>query len=95
MSERPIVLHDPTSELASAIRPRLAPPKSLEGKTIALLDLGKIRSDEFMDYVEPRLRARGLDVLRVAKPTNAKPAPTDVIHRIVTDADLVVEALAD
>ncbi len=89
------VLHDPTSELDPIVRPRLRPPPSLEGRTIALLDIGKIRSDEFLDTVEKELRARGLDVLRVAKPTNAKPAPDEVIHRVAGDADVAVVALAD
>ena len=82
------VLHDPTSELAPQQRPRVAPPPSLEGKTVALLDLGKIRSDEFLDHVETRLLARGLEVLRTAKPTNAKPAPASVIETIVAQADV-------
>ena len=89
------VLHDPTSELAPETKPRLLPTSGLEGKTIALLDLGKIRSDEFLDHVHDRLARRGFSVLRVAKPTNAKPAPLDVLQRIVGEADVVVEALAD
>ena len=95
MTDATTILHDPTSELNPTRRPRLAPPPSLEGKTIALLDLGKIRSDEFLDHVENRLTARGIDVIRTAKATNAKPAPTEVIHQIVDNADVVVEALAD
>ncbi len=89
------VLHDPTSELAPVLRPRLRPTSPLEGKTVALLDIGKIRSDEFLDYVHRRLIARGLEVLRFAKPTNAKPAPLDVLDRIAAEAQVVVEALAD
>ena len=91
----PIVLHDPTSELSPTVRTRLAPPTTLEGKTVALLDIGKIRSDEFLDHVQTRLVSRGLDVLRTAKPTNAKAAPVEVIQQIVAGADVVVEALAD
>lgn len=90
-----VVLHDPTSERSPERRPRRAPPESLEGRTIALLDLGKLRSDEFLDTVERRLRERGHRVLRTAKPTNAKPAPPQVIASIVEGADVVVEALAD
>ena len=89
------LLHDPTSEILPEMRPRLAPPESLEGKTIALLDIGKIRSDEFLDYVEARLQKRGLAVLRAAKATNTRTAPTEVIDEIVEGADVVVEALAD
>ena len=89
------VLHDPTSELDPLVRPRLRPPPSLEGRRVALLDIGKIRSDEFLDTVEEELAARGVDILRVAKPTNAKPAPDEVIDRVVGEADVAVVALAD
>ena len=95
MKEEGTVLHDPTSELAPVVRPRLQPRSPLAGSTVALLDLGKIRSDEFLDHVERRLSARRLRVLRFAKPTNAKPAPLGVLQRIAAEAHLVVEALAD
>ena len=95
MNQRDTILHDPTAELAPESRPRRAPPSSLDGKTVALLDIGKIRSDEFLDHVHDRLRSRGIDVLRVAKATNAKPAPAAVLQEVVLGADVVVEALAD
>jgi len=95
MSARNRFLHDPTSEVAPERRPRLTPPSSLDQKTVALLDIGKIRSDEFLDSVADRLAARGIETLRVAKPTNAKPAPQHVLDQIVDDADVVVVALAD
>ena len=95
MSTGSAILHDPTSELSPVMRPRRTPPPELDGKTIALLDIGKIRSDEFLDYVDARLADRGHSVLRTAKPTNAKPAPTEVIQTIATEADVVVVALAD
>lgn len=88
-------LHDPTSESAPIQRPRRTPPTSLEGKVVALQDIGKTRSDEFLDYVEARLQARGLRTLRSAKPTNAKVAAPEVLQRIATEADVVVQALAD
>ena len=89
------VLHDPTAELAPTSRPRLTPPKSLDGKRVALFDIGKTRSDEFLDHVEAHFRDRGLETLRVAKPTNATPAPRTVIAKIIEEADVVVVALAD
>ena len=90
-----VQLHDPTSESSPVMRPRATPPETLNSRTVALLDIGKIRSDEFLDTVEDRLRSRGLDVFRAAKPTNAKPAPRDVIDGVVENADVVVVALAD
>ena len=88
-------LHDPTSELAPVLRPRQAPPRSLDGKKVALFDLGKIRSDEFLDSLEQGLAQRGIEVLRSGKPTNARPAERALIDEVAARADLVIEALAD
>ena len=88
-------IFDPTGEQAPAMRERLAPPASLEGKTVALFDIGKTRSDEFLDSLEPELNSRGINTLRVAKPTNAKVATPEILWKIVDGADVVVEALAD
>lgn len=95
MTASTVTLHDPTSETDPVSRPRLSPPGSLEGRTVALFDIGKIRSDEFLDTVASELSARGIETTRVAKPTNAKPAPTEAIHAVVEGADVVVVALAD
>ena len=89
------LLHDPTSERSPLQRPRVSPPESLEGKTVALFDLGKIRSDEFLDALEVRFVERGIQVVRASKPTNATPAPPDIIQDVAHRAHVVVEALAD
>ncbi len=89
------LLHDPTSEASPLMRPRLEPPATLDAKTVALFDIGKIRSDEFLDHVERRLTERGIQVIRVAKPTNAKPATLDIIEDVSARAHVVVGALAD
>lgn len=88
-------LRDPTAETSAIKRPRVAPPVSLEGLTIGLFDIGKTRSDEFLDHVEKRLVERGLKVRRYAKPTNAKVAPTEIIQKVVAEADAVMIALSD
>lgn len=88
-------LRDPTAETAPLRRARTRPPQSLEGLTIGLFDIGKTRSDEFLDQVEARLRARKLKVARYAKPTNAKVAPAEVIDKVVKEADVVLIALSD
>jgi hypothetical protein len=88
-------MRDPTGEAAPVQRERRKPPKSLDGLTIGLLDIGKMRSDEFLDSVDRLLTERGLTVRRYAKPTNAKPAPLPVVQSIATECDIVVEALAD
>lgn len=91
----PGVLHDPTSEAAPSVRPRVPPPAALDGKTVGLFDLGKSRSAEFLDHLQARLEGRGLATRRFAKPTNAKPATDAILAEIAADADVVVEALAD
>jgi hypothetical protein len=88
-------LRDPTAERTPIKRARKKPPQSLEGRTIALFDIGKTRSDEFLDRVEARLAERRLKVKRYAKPTNAKVAPAAVIDRVASEADVVLIALSD
>ena len=88
-------MRDPTGETSAVQRERLRPPESLDGLTIGLLDIGKTRSDEFLDSVDALLTERGIKVRRYAKPTNAKPAPVEVLQSLATECDLVVEALAD
>lgn len=90
-----IWLLDPTAELAPVRRPRRAPPASLEGLTVALLDIGKARGDVFIDRIDELMRARGLEVRRYAKPTNTKVAPVPIAQAIATECDVVVEALSD
>jgi hypothetical protein len=89
------VLLDPTGERSSATRERVARLDSLDGKTVGLLDISKPRGDIFLDTIEARLRDRGAEVLRFAKPTFTKPAPIDLRHEIATRCDAVIEALAD
>jgi len=69
---------------------------SLEGRTIALLDISKPGGSVFLDRVEQRLKERyGVaGVVRAMKPTFAKPAPAGVIEKI-RHVDAVIEGLAD
>jgi hypothetical protein len=86
------------SPLDDAARPPVAwapRPATLEGASVGLLDIAKTRSDEFLDRVEELLRGRGVaQVVRLRKPTFARPAPDEVL----AEADrcgAVIEALAD
>jgi hypothetical protein len=89
------IVLDPTGEQAPASRTRVARPGSLEGKTIALLDITKARGNVFLDRMEELLSERGIRVKRFAKPTFTKPAPVDLRHQIATTCDVIIEALAD
>ena len=88
-------LRDPTAETSEVNRPRKPPPQSLNDKTVALLDIGKMRGDEFIDRMEQLFAARGIATKRYKKPTNTRTAPVDVIQDIVSGVDVVVIALSD
>lgn len=86
---------DPTSEREPAKRDRRAPPSSLDGRTVALLNIGKARGDVFLDQLGVRFAERGISFRHYAKPTNTKVAPDDVAQSIASECDVVVEALSD
>ena len=89
------VLLDPTSERVPATRTLTPRPASLDGLTVALLDISKPRGDVLLDRLEQRLTDDGVTVRRYAKPTFAKPAPVDLRHEIAVHCEVVIEALAD
>ena len=89
------VLLDPTGERSAPTRATAPRPASLDGRTVALLDISKPRGDVFLDQLEDQLTTRGVRVRRYAKPTFSKPAPIDLRHEIGTECDVVIEALAD
>jgi len=94
MTETTILL-DPTSERSGALRARKAPPPSLDGLTVGLLDISKGRGDKFIDRLEALFGERDIRVERFAKPTFAKKAPDALAAAIAERCDVVVEALAD
>lgn len=74
----------------------LAPrAKPLLGARVALLDINKRRSDEFLDRIEQRLLDHGAHTFRMVKEIFSKPADPEIIRRIAGRGDLAVEALAD
>lgn len=89
------VVLDPTAERDPGVRERVARPRSIEGRKVALLDISKARGDVFLDRLAELLAARGADVHRFSKPTFTKPAPIDLRHEIATTCEVVIEALAD
>lgn len=88
-------MRDPTSESRGTRRSRLAPPSSLAGRTVALLDIGKMRGDEFIDRLERRLGDRGIATRRYRKPTNTRVAPTELVQRIAAETQAAIVALSD
>lgn len=88
-------LLDPTSERSPLVRPRIARPASLAGKTVGLLDIAKKRGDVFLDRLAELLEGRGLAVKRYRKQRFSIVAPAPLLQRIRAECDVVVEALAD
>ena len=84
---------DERSRNAQPAAPRL---ESLEGKTLALLDISKPRGKEFLDRLEQLLKETyGVSrIVREIKPTYTKPAPGALLERLAF-MDGVIEALAD
>ncbi len=94
MSDAPTLL-DPTAERSPAGRDRPARPEALDGLTVGLLDIAKVRGDVYLDRLDELLRERGLEVKRYAKPTNARVAPDAVKQQIAAECDIVIEGLSD
>lgn len=88
-------LRDPTAETSSVKRARRTPPASLAGLTVGLFDIGKSRSDEFLNQVEKRFLEHGLKIKRFGKPTNAKVATPENLQKVSGEADVVVIGLSD
>jgi hypothetical protein len=89
------ILLDPTAETAPATQPRLARPQSIAGMTVGLLDIAKMRGDEFLDRLDELLRERGHVVKRYRKKHFTHLAPPELKQQIKSECDLVVEGLAD
>ena len=91
-----VTLLDPTNEevpVARMITPR---PEAIVGK-VALLDIAKRRSDEFLDRLQEAMERRlpQVEFNRYHKPTFSKPAPADLRREIKKINDFVVIGLAD
>jgi hypothetical protein len=89
------IVLDPTGEQSQAHISFAPRSPSLEGITVALLDISKPRGNVFLDEVEKILTGRGIATKRYRKPTYTKPAPIDLRHQIATECQAVIEALAD
>jgi malonyl CoA-acyl carrier protein transacylase len=90
-----IELLDPTSERQPGRRPRASRPASLDGLTIGILDIAKVRGDVFLDRIAELVTGRGLRIARFRKPTYTKPAPADLRGEIKTRCHALIEGLAD
>jgi len=87
---------DPTDERVPVVR-QITPRTANTLGVIGLLDISKPRGNVLLDELERLLAARypEAEIKRYAKPTFAKPCPSDLRLNIKAECDVVVEALAD
>ena len=87
---------DPTAEDFAAEAAGSIGLASLQGRTVGLLDNGKIRCRELLDNMEAILRAEHgvARVIRLKKPDASRPAPADVVAEMRA-ADAVIAAVGD
>ena len=90
-----MVLLDPTSERSPVARALAMRPASMDGLSVAILDISKARGNVFLDRVAQRLLEQGVRVNRYRKPTFTRPAPTALRQQIAAENQLVIEGLAD
>ena len=90
-----LMLRDHTAETAPTQRARRQPPNSLAGLTVALLDIGKARGNEYVDKLQELLTARGIGWRRYRKPTNTRTAPVELLQQIANECQAAVIALSD
>jgi hypothetical protein len=96
ISNRPTtVLLDPTGEHQVSERKKAPRPKSLDGLTVGLLDIGKPRGDVFLNKLDTLLAAEGIAVKRYAKPTPSRLATLETRQKMAGEVDAVVIGLAD
>lgn len=91
-----IRVFNPTAENTTTTAPGPRRLTSLEGRTIGLLDNGKFRVRELLDYVEEMLRSQyGVaQVLRFRKPDASRPAPAAVMAAM-QGCEAIIAAVGD
>ena len=87
---------DPTAEVDSGLVDNTTRLESLQGRTIGLLDNGKIRVHELLNEMEDILITQHgvAKVLRFKKPDASRPAPEDVVADM-KQCDAIVSAVGD
>jgi len=87
---------DPTVDTSPAKAGATTKLTSLAGRTIGLLDNGKINVRVLLDHMERILRAQyGVhDVIRLRKPDFSRPAPAPVLAAM-QGCDAVISAVGD
>jgi hypothetical protein len=91
-----ICVLDPTFEEAVAINHRVARLSSLAGRTVGLLDNGKLRVHELFNELEALLRTEHgvAQVVRLTKPDASRPMPSEVLAAMQA-CDAIISGVGD
>ena len=90
-------LYDPTSSGAERNLSRAAALASLEGKTIGILENGKLNAVEMLRELAALFEAHHGCTLRAvySKSNPSAPAPTGVLARAAAEVDFLITGLGD
>jgi len=90
-------LYDPTASGPQITRYRAPPVASLEGRTIGILENGKLNAQEMLRELAALFEARhGCTVRPIFSKSNASaPAPTGVLAQAAAEVDFLITGLGD
>lgn len=90
-------LYDPTSSGVERKLSRAAALASLEGRTIGVLENGKLNAPEMLRAVADLFVARHGCVIQAmySKSNASAPAPADTLARAAAEADFLITGLGD
>ena len=90
-------LYDPTSSGAERHLSRAAALASLEGKTIGILENGKLNAVEMLHEVADLFAQRHGCVIRTvySKSNASAPAPSEILAKAASEVDFLITGLGD
>jgi hypothetical protein len=90
-------LYDPTSSGSQRSLSRAAPMASLEGRTIGILENGKLNAAEMLRELAELFEARhGCTLRAVYSKSNASaPAPAGILAQAAAEVDFLITGLGD
>ena len=90
-------LYDPTSSGPERNLSRAAALASLEGKTIGILENGKLNAMEMLHQVADLFVQRNGCVIRAvySKSNASAPAPSEILHLAAAEVDFIITGLGD
>jgi hypothetical protein len=86
---------DPTGEHRIVARQKAQRPKSLDGITVGILDIGKTPGNVFLDHLAERMIEKGIGVKRYAKPGPGTLVSAEIKQRMQQEVQTVAIGLAD